>query len=516
MVWEFLILLTAIIFWGSPIGISNFLGHCGTVVICLSSLKTVSKNLLFWLLILISIFFASEPRFSLEYVLYASCFFCFGFKLLITNDEKDCKTRRIAFFLIFLAISILDYFHICFAERGSLLLWMPVYLSLYFDGINKKNFWIYLIFGGFTFFLNKISTLIAFITSFKNKIFYLISILSIIAYFYLRQDFATFFLKSFKPRIHIFISCLKGFIDKPFFGHGFGTFALDFPEYRAHAKILGGRTSEYVIHGHNLFSHLSFELGIIGLLFIFVLFYLIYLNKPLALIPLITISLFDSPLVTFSQYLIAGALLVPFIQNYGLLEKIRLFNVNKIAKNILLTLSIIISCYSFIPSLVGHYFYSTGNLDNAIEWDKNNSLYYFTKGAKNLNKDTVKSEVDLKKAVKLSLSIPYFLGFLSAAQLANGKTKEAKINLEKAMKLDGRDGYWCLLYAYANYDNKNIVNEYISKAYKKSPEIKQLIEDPGKSSNRYIGYSKGGDIRLAGFYRTGEKIYFPLPILRND
>lgn len=516
MLWESLILLTAIVFWGSPIGISNFLGHCGAIIICLNSLKTVSKNLLFWLLIFISIFFSSEPRFSLEYVLFASCFFCFGLKLFKTNNEEDFKRRRLIFFLIFLAISILDYFHICFAERGSLLLWMPIYLSLYFDGVSKKNFWIYLIFGGFTFFLNKISTLIAFITSLKNKAFYFISIFTLIAYFYLRQDFGAFFLKSFKPRIHIFISCLKGFIDKPFFGHGFGTFALDFPEYRTHAKILGGRTSEYIIHGHNLFSHVSFELGIAGILFILLFFYLVYLNKPKALIPLIIISLFDSPLVTFSQYLIAGALFFPFIQNYGFLEKIRGFNTNKTTRNVLFALSIVVSSYSFIPSIVGHHFYSIGNLNNAIQWDKNNSLYYFTRGAKNLNQDTVQSEVDLKKAATLSPSIPYFLGFLGAAQLANGKTKEAKTNLEKAMKLDGRDGYWCLLYAYANYDNKNIFNKYLNKAYKKSPEIKQLIENPEKSSNRYIGYSKGGDIRLAGFYRTGEKIYFPLPILSND
>ena len=517
MTWEFLIILVSIIFWGSPIGISNFLGHCGTVLVSISTLKAVSKSLIFWGLILITIFFASESRLSLEYILYACGFFALGFnKNLISNSEENFKTKRIFLFLVFFIISVLDHLNLCLAEKGSLMLWMPVYLPLYFDNINKKNIWVYLIFGTFTFFLNKISTLIAFIASLRNKILYLASLFMILAYFYFRQNISGFFLKSFEPRIHIFISSFKGFLDKPIFGHGFGTFSLDFPPYRAHVNILGGRTSEYVIHGHSLFSHLSFELGIIGFLFIFIFFYLVYINRPQALIPLIIISLFDSPLVTFSQYLLAGILFAPFIKNYGFLSKIGLLKINGFVRNVLFALAIIISGYSFIPSLAGHYFYSLGDLDNAIKWDKKNPIYYFTKGAKLLNKNTTQSEIDLKRAVELAPSVPYFFGFLGAAQLSNTEIKEAKITLEKAMKLDGRDGYWCLLYAYANNNNKEVFKEYINKAYKKEPEIKKLINDPTKSSDRYIGYSKDGDIRLAGFYRTGENIYFPLPILKNE
>lgn len=512
--WEFLIILASVLYWGSPVGISSILGHCGTVLISISRLKTVSKNLTFWFLIFVAIFFSSESRLSLEYTLYAAGFFYFG---IHKNQlaSQNIEARRTILFLIFLLIIILDRFNLCLSEKGSLVLWIPIYLSLYFNRLNKKNWTAYLLFGVFIFSLNKLSALIAFVTVLRSKVFYFLSILILPIYFYFKQNIFDFLLKSLNPRVYIFISAMKGFLDKPILGHGFGTFSLDFPPYRIHGQVLGGRTSEYIIHGHNLFSHYSFELGIIGVSFIFLFFYLVYINKPNALIPLTITSLFDSPLVNFNQYLLAGLLFIPFIKHHGFLSKIKLTFTNRLINNSLFASAIIISIFSFVPSLVGHYFYSCENLDNAIKWDKNNPLYYFTRGAKILNKNTIQSEIDLKIATELAPSIPYFYGFLGAAQLSNNKIKEAKISLEKAMKLDGKDGYWCLLYAYTNYNNKNIFQEYMNKALKKDPEIKTLLNEPIKTSSRYIGYSKDGDIRLAGFYRTGERIYFPLPVIEK-
>ena len=82
------------------------------------------------------------------------------------------------------------------------------------------------------------------------------------------------------------------------------------------------------------------------------------------------------------------------------------------------------------------------------------------------------------------------------------------------MKLDGGDGYWCLLYAYANYKDEKVFKKYKVKALKRNPEIKEILSNPNITTARYIGATKHGDLRLAGFYRTGDKIFFPLPIIR--
>ena len=87
-----------------------------------------------------------------------------------------------------------------------------------------------------------------------------------------------------------------------------------------------------------------------------------------------------------------------------------------------------------------------------------------------------------------------------------------KNSLEKAIQLDGNNGYWCFLYALANQNDKKIFNKYLKKALKRNPEIKNIISNPHVTSTQYIGNSELGDPRLIGFYRTGPKLYFPLPV----
>ena len=69
------------------------------------------------------------------------------------------------------------------------------------------------------------------------------------------------------------------------------------------------------------------------------------------------------------------------------------------------------------------------------------------------------------------------------------------------------------MYSYANYNDKEVFKKYQKKALKRNPEIKHLLSKPNITSAKYLGIGKGGDSRLAGFYRTGEEIYFPLPII---
>lgn len=514
MLSEFLVLFFFIYFAGSPLGFSFITGHLTVVIACFLYLKYVVKNYLFWLLLLLTFFTAYEKRLSIEYILISSSLFFVGFEDMWRGNVlyKHQKRKKILT-LIFLVLVILDFFRLTFSERGSLLLWLPVFLSLYYEPLNKKNILLYFVSGSTLFFLNKLSVLIAFIFSTRSKLVYILSAFVLVGYFVVKHDVNKFLVKSLEPRVHISKSVLNGFLNKPFFGHGFGTFALDFPAYRSHVNVLGGRVGEQIVHGHSLFNHFAFELGVVGLLIVASICYLIIINVPKAFIPFLVVSICDSPLVTFNQYLIMGILFSPFFRNLGVLKIISLHPQNSFFKFIFTISGYLIAIFIFIQSLVGHYYYDKNDISKAIIWDKGNPLYYFVRGANNLNTDSIKSEKDLIKATALAEHVSYFYGFLGACQLANNKISEAKITLEKAMKLDGLDGYWCLLYSYANYDNKEVFNEYQKKAFEKNPEIKGYLKRGHLSAPRFIGYSKHGDARLAGFYRRGEKIFFPLPVI---
>ena len=229
--------------------------------------------------------------------------------------------------------------------------------------------------------------------------------------------------------------------------------------------------------------------------------------------PIIIIFLCDTPLLSFNQFLLMGLIVTPHIKNAGGLGHVTGLIKNKTIQTLSFISLFILALCVFVPSIAGHYYYSKDDLDNAIRWDQKNALYYFTRGAEGLNQDTEKSEADLIKATSLAPSVSYFYGFLGAAQLANNKIEAAKKSLENAIKLDGNDGYWCLLYSYANFDNKKIYSTYRDKAFKRNPEIKTLLQDPTKTSSQFIGYSRHGDVRLAGFYRTGKRLFFPLPAI---
>ncbi len=407
---------------------------------------------------------------------------------------------------------MLAYFNlekIGFSERGSLLLWLPAFLVLYYPKLDKSNYLTYAISALVLFFSNKRTTFLAFFTTLRSKVFYLIGLLGLALSFVFKQKLKAFWLKSMLPRLFIWKSSFFAFFNKILFGHGLGTFALDFPIYRAHASVLGGRVDEQVVHGHSNFAHFGFELGLLGLFILAVFFYLIYLNAPRALLPVFVISIFDSSLFTVNQFLLASLIFAPFIKDLGVFEKLfRTFS-SKL-KSLMMLLGFVLVALVMAPSLIGHHFYIKKQYSKAIQWDKDNGLYYFMRGNKFLNKDPKKSEVDFKKATELCPSVSYFYGFLAASQLANGKRTEAELSIDKAIQYDGNDGYWYLIKAFVNYEDKDKFKELKKKALKRNPEIKVILKHPELSSAQLIGGRKRGDIRVSSFYRRGEKVFYPI------
>lgn len=513
------LLISALLICSSPVAQAGCIGHVLTAIISLLGLKYASRYYLFWLIFLIVISTSSSIRFSLEYFLLAAGLFACG----ANSKWLNTPSRKLSLSLVFVLLFAANQFKIGFYERGSLLIWLPVFLAAYFPlekAFKSKagNLIINALAGIALFVSNKITSFVAFITLLRSKILYALLTGSLIIGLISSDKVSTFISKSFMPRVHIWLSTLNGFWDSPLWGHGFGTFSLDFPEYRAHTNILGARIGEQVVHGHSTLFHYLFELGLVGILIIGILFFISYKKYPLIIAPLTVIICLDASLVNFNQFFLAGLILIPLWQTgsntakQNLLSKISKEIPTQFKKPAHLLISLI-AFGIFTISITGHYHYTFREYDQAINWDKYNSLYHFTRGADMLNQDSSTSLIDFKRAIELNPDISYYHGFLAAANLAENNLVAANQSIDKAIKLDGRDGYWYLIKAFSNYQNKDIYNKYLKKAYKLNPEIKSLLSDPNETSSQYIGQTRKGDPRISGFYRTGQPIFYPLPIV---
>lgn len=435
--------------------------------------------------------------------------------------KRSQKARSIILFIIFALLWCMNELHFVFYERGSLLLWLPVFLILYFQKNTVKDFSLYSLGGVALFYSNKKTSLLAWLAGLSSKLkplyFALSSAVLLIASFFFKENLRQFYKHAILPRVHIWQAALEGAVQKPLFGHGFGTFAIDFPVYREHLDLLGGKINQHIVHGHNMFVHLFFELGLVGLLLLLALLYAVYKKAPRAFLPMLTILSFDAALVNFNQYLLAGLILMPFLIGIKssflstLLRKIpqRLERLN-------LCLAFTLCLLVFVPSLLGHYYYDQKDLNNAIRWDSKHSLYYFMRGALSLNKDTVSSEKDFSLALNLSPNVSYFYGFAAAAKLANAKNSEAREDIAKALSYDGGDSYWYLLSAFANYDaDHDLYLEHYKKALALNPDLEDMLYEPSITASEYIGSARS-DVRIVSFYRRGPKVFLPLPYLERE
>ncbi len=551
-----LITFLALFFLGTAQGLSIWWAHGLASLLALRGLRQISHYYIFWFLLLICVFFASEPRFSLEYFLLKIGFL--GLAISI-SQRQECSKK---FYWMFLVLGLIEALGLCFGERGGLLMWLPVFLSLYFsDPLNSfskdslknevlrrnplnKNIkdslpeprmnlgsglknrrsrifqWILnnrlVYFSSLALLLAqpKASSLVSLasviLTKIKSRVaFWTLLILCPLIYFSFFESYKHFLSKSLGSRIYIGASCLKGFIHSVIWGHGFGTFAIDIPVFRIIRDLWGSRATQQLAHGHSLFGHYGFELGLIGLGILAWVFVLVYRHARPAFLPLLIISCFDCPLVYPQQFLLAGLIFYPALKNSFKLGEIPFKKITKI-------LITIIAGVVFGISVIGHYYYDKANYERAIFWDRYNSLYHFMQGSYYLNKNTFLSEKYFTEAVRLSPNVGYFYGYLSASLLANNKILPAEAAIKKALKSSGENAYWHVIMAFINLaQNKtDIYEKHMSKAVALNPYIPILLDNPQYGSPDVIG-SDAGDIRITSFYRRGEKIFLPLPYVAD-
>jgi len=534
-----LIIFFLVLIIGSPIGMSMWQTHALSCLFALANLKNLSRFYIFWVLLIITYFFATNPRLSLEYLLLAAGLMSFGMSKLWLNLES--QKRFYILLSVFLLISISDLLKYSFSELGSLLMWLAVFLIISvkldprlslklqrkFLGLSLGTF-IYLAFLIMLFFSNKKINLLAQLLSFKeylnSRFVYLLGFITITFSFLFKEKIYHFLQTSIKPRLAIWQSVLNAFVEKPLFGHGFGSFVLDFPPYRHLAQGLGSHGGEQINHAHNLFLHYSFELGILGLILVASLFYLVATRVPEAISCLALVSIADSNLQSFNQFLLMGLIVLPlaYIPNpstsFLLLKNCSNFLFKKIENPLLMRLAFIslfcICSYSFFFSLVGHYHYDRDDLDKAIKYDSMHPLYYLVRGLDKLSEDVKLSEKDLLNAVKYAPRVPYMHGCLAAVQLANNHHAEAKQSIDFAIKHSADDGYWFILAALAHQpSNPALSKEFYQRAVKTDPYLETFLKDPELASYKVIG-GKSSDSRVKAFYRTGKKIYLPLPVIK--
>ncbi len=508
----FLIVFLGIILLGGCSGIAYFPVHLATFIFSLIYLHKVSKYFLFWILLAFCFFFAQEPRFSLEYFLLASGFMAWGFSDWWLKLEENKK--RIFLLTTFLAICIFHFIELEFSEHGSLLLWLPAFLVLYYPN-PRAHLWVYGLSGIFLGLSAKVIAFIAYLAAllknFQKRFLLLLLPLAGVLIFIGYANLNNFFEKSVFSRLAIWKSCFHGFLQRPFTGFGFGTFALDFSTTKLTSESWGSRADQFVAHGHSMLFHYLFELGIWGFLLFTALVFLVYKYAKPAFIPFIVVTLFDASLVNFSQILLASLLFVPYMVKDFELTK---FQFKGLLAKITMVLALLISLYVQVPSLVGHYFFDKGNFNNAIQWDKQNSLYYLMRGFDYLNIDTVQSEKDFKTAVKLTPNIGFYYGYLAASELANGKISTAKISIDKAIAYSGDNPYWHLMAALIYQDDEKLHKKHLRYAFTQMPNLREQLANPNQAPTLYIG-GKTNDLKIIGFCRKGEDLTLPLPYLES-
>jgi len=431
-------------------------------------------------------------------------------------------------------------------------MWLPVFLVIYLSRYEKvlKTFkakfcglslgtYLYLGFLFLLFSLNKKITFLSQILSFRaylrSRLIYLLGILVFALSFFFKEKLFHFISKSIQPRLLIWQGVLDGFIEKPLFGHGFGTFTLDFPAYRHLDKILGGYSNAQINHGHSLFMHYAFEQGILGLLLIFTLFYLISKKVPQALPCLALISAADTNLQAFNQFLLMGLIILPicylednvkhpapvYQKLFGKQSTPKIAqmifrelpsSLQKPAQILLISIALLI----FIPSGLAHYYYDNGHLNRAISTDPLHPLYYLMRGVNSLAENPQNSEKDLLKAAQLSPSVPYIHGALAASQLANGHLNNAEKSVNFAIKHSGNDAYWYLISSLIHKNkNQKKSQEHYQKAISIDPHLEDFLNDPSLPSYKVIG-GKSSDSRIKAFYRSGKKLFLPLPYIDGE
>ncbi len=514
-------------FFASPVAFSFWWAHLITAIFALAYIRKLSSYYLFWFLFVSILLFSSELRLSLEYFLVFSGLFSYGLSDSWQKSSYAKKLYTLLFsFILFLVIHLSK---IDFYERGTMLAWLPIFLAYFFPlSIFKLENWKtknsltkFIVYGASLFvslFSNKRSIIFAYLSTLKSlfskSVLIVFSLIVIVGSFFLKDNVVRFYQKSIEPRAYIWLASFQGFADKPVFGHGFGTFTIDFPPYRIHNnKVHGAKKIEYIVHGHSQFLHTLFESGLIGFSLLLFFFYFVLRTKSDAFLPFLFTFLFNVALHSFNHILLFTLLVNS--QNYdhgfSLLKKIPSVKLSKALAWFLQLTCLMI----FSMSVLGHYFFDHKQYSKAIKVDSLHPLYYFSRGAKKINQDIELAKSDLKKAVELSGGVAYMHGFYAATLLATDDLENAKLHIDKSLKQMGSDPYLLVLSSFIHYDNKDLSERHLNQALEEDPDIALYLKDPSYTADEFIG-AKDGNPRIMSFYRRGEKIYLPLPYIGVD
>jgi hypothetical protein len=502
----------------TPAIFSLYWAHALVAVFCLFNIKTFARYYLFWFLFIVVLLFSSQARLSLEHFLIISSIFAFT-----RNINLEAKQKKITLAIIFFVFFAMDFFNINLAEQGSVFMFLPVFLALEFplqrfnlQSKSYKKFFVYLISFFGALFSNKRTTLLAFLASLQNlfsrKLLIIFSFLILVVSFVVSDNVKSFYKKSIAPRVLIWQASIEGALHKPLYGHGLGTFTIDFPPYRKlNHKTHGAKSAQHIVHGHNQFVHCFFELGLLGLFLCLYLLKMIYKFSPNVFWTFLVICSFDTSLASYSQILFFALLFSDLKYDAWIFKEIHSAKIKKI-----LTVSLILlSTYLFASSCLGHYFFDQTQFSKAIKVDPLHPLYHFSRGAKHINKNISESNQDLKKAVELAPSIGYFHAFYAATLLGTEQIEQAKYHIATAIEQLGDDAYLYVLSSVINQDDLQKSTEHLQMAIDLKPEIQEMLFDPSVSADEYLGVSANNP-RLMSFYRYGKKTFLPLPVIELE
>lgn len=507
-----------LVFLVSPIVLSFWWAHALISIFVLWNISKLSKYYLFWFLFFTVVLFSTETRLSLEYFLIASSLIAFSISDAWQSVSR--KNKSLILILIFFGFFIVDYINYGWVEKGSAIMLLPVFLATYFP-LSKLNFKItqnsmnkasiYMTSFLVILFSNKRTTLLGYLASLKNlfsrKVLVFFSLLILGLSFLVKDNLTNFYRKSIEPRTLIWQAAAKGFQDKPIFGHGFGTFTLDFPPYRMqNPGVIGAQETEYVVHGHSQIFHSLFEMGILGAFIFIALLVLIFKYANNAFLPFLVISLFNVSFQSFTQIFLLALIFNPFENNEKIFAKIEKGKFRKVLQIVLVVFASIV----MLMSSLAHYFFDQNQVSKAIRIDSLHPLYHFSRGARKINQDIEKSQRDLKRAVELAPGVGYMRGFYAATLLGTGNLEEAKLHIEKSLKQMGKDPYLLILSSFINRDNKKLAENQYNEALKLNPDLEFLLKDSSYSADEFIGV-RSSNPRIMSFYRMGRKIYLPLP-----
>jgi tetratricopeptide (TPR) repeat protein len=426
--------------------------------------------------------------------------------------------RAICLLSIFATLSLAHFMGFGFAEKGVFLSWLPIFLVLYYNPASNKM--IYGASGFLLLFSNKISALLSFLSIFVaryKKILIVIFSLGLIGLgVFCFEGEKLFFERSINSRVFIWLSCAKGFLASPIWGHGFKNFALDYPNYKIIGTSWATLASQQISHGHSLLFNYLFELGLVGIMILVLFFYLIYKRALLAFVPLLVLSLIDIPFSFFSEFLLGSLILAPFLLRKNPSEhKLASLLTAKLPQRFKLFAILvlyILALWSFIPSAVGHYYYDQKNYSKAIGWDNKHSLYYFMRGAVTMQANPLQAKSDYEEAIKLSPHIGYFYGYLSLIEIAMNNHQAANTAIQETMRLSGTTAYWNFIAALANFNDEEVYDTYFKKVVAAQPQIFEQACDPEGEASLTIGHSYG-DVRIMSFFRGGPLLFLPLPYI---